>query len=120
MNWGRTPKNRTSVKPLPYRTSIFSKGTLSVLLGGIFLCLCFFCGAVSSHPEAVDYPAEKAAAARDAFGREHTALTAVLGIDSLFPEEAVYAGAFPQEPQRWKFSDYMRDALYHFVFGQTP
>lgn len=92
----------------------------AVLAAGALLCLLFFCLAVTGERTISDYPADRAAAAWESFGREHTALTAVLGIDEYFPDDAVSAGAFPRQPERWNFRDYMRDALTNFVFGEKP
>lgn len=119
MHWGRPPRTRNSRRIRPTSCPIFTPGNAVLLLGTLF-CLLFFCLAVSDFPAANPYPPEKAAAARTAFGEEHTTLTALLDIDAYFSEPSLPAGAFGESQPRWNFRDYMRDALWHFVFGRTP
>lgn len=119
MHWGRSPRKSESDRIRPASDSLFTPGNAVILLGTL-LCLLFFCLAVTGERTISDYPADRAAAAWESFGREHTALTAVLGIDEYFPDDAVSAGAFPRQPERWNFRDYMRDALTNFVFGEKP
>ena len=93
------------------------RGAYAVIVTGALVCALFFCTAVSDTPPSAAYPREKSVAALEAFGREHTALAAVLGIDEYFPEEAVYAGTFGSGGERWTFSEYLRDAFHTFLFG---
>lgn len=119
MHWGRLPRKPKSRPVRGASAFLFTPGNAVLLVGTLF-CLLFFCLAVSETPVPEPYPPEKAAAARTAFGQEHTTLTALLDIDAYFPEESLPAGAFGESPKRWSFRDYMRDALWHFVFGSAP
>jgi len=118
MNWGR--KKKVPPADIKKKTETgFSKSTWTVMWIGALCVLLFFFAAAEGRTFSAQYPPEKASAAADAFGREHTALAAVLGIDAFFEEEAVMAGAFGMEEERWTFSQYLRDAFRTLLYGET-
>ena len=117
MNWGRK-KKLTHADTANKTETGFSPGIWAVMWIGALCVLLFFFTAAGGRTFSVQYPAEKASAAAEVFGREHTALAAVLGIDAFFEEEAVMAGAFGIEEERWTFSQYLRDAFRTLLYGE--
>jgi len=115
MKWGRAPR-RTSEEDT--RITL-PRSAYAVMITGALVCAVFFGMTVTGENSGITYPPEKGAAAREAFGRDHAALTAVLGIDAYFPEDAVAAGAFGERGRRWTFSEYLRDALHTVLFGDS-
>ncbi|MGM9653555.1 MAG: hypothetical protein ACI3XP_07970 [Eubacteriales bacterium] len=116
MRWGRSSRRSGAYteKKSP------SGAARAVMIAGSLACTVFFCAAVTGTGAPPECPPALAQAALGAFQREHAALSAVLGIDERFPEDAVYAGTFGNRgDERYReyvtdtrsFGDCMREAL---------
>ncbi len=118
MKWGR---KRTTHPPAGQNAEI-SRFAQMIIITGALICIIFFASASSGTGTDPTYPAAMAEAARNAFLREHTVLASVLGIDTYFPEEAVYTGTFgiAEAGERWSFTQYLRDAFHVLLRGENP
>lgn len=119
MRWGRQ-------KPWEKSDTGGSAAPQAILIAGAFLCAVFFLMAARGDHTMPIYPEDRAEEAVLAFVEEHTALADVLGIDELFPPDAIPTGAFEEKSEagyrdfvdrRWSFGDYLRDAFRALIGG---
>jgi|GEM_PF-3961716 len=117
MHWGRVKKGEAAAPAAPPRR----RAAAAAAVLGACLTAASLSGAALGVPSPPASDPAVSAAAIEAFGREHAALTALLGIDEAFPRAAaamtVETAAAP--PPTRTFGEYLADAL-RAVLGGDP
>ena len=104
MRFGRMRRQGRRGAPQP------EAGAAVLVVAGALTVLLFLCGAVTERTTR-NCPAALSAEAAAAFSREHTALSAALGIDEYFAPPAVSAGAFGTEGAGRTFAECLAEAV---------
>ena len=120
MHWGRVKRGETAAPVLPPRR----RAAAAAAVLGACLTAASLSGAVLGVPTPPASDPTVSAAAIEAFGRAHAALTALLGLDEAFPRTvavmtAETAAGPPSPPPARTFGEYLADAL-RAVLGGDP